>query len=162
MTTYDFNTQLAKGEEAERALDRHFDRWFDITPASAVEQARGIDRWFVSRASGKRLAIEYKTDWRAAETDNAFIEIENKATSMDAYTAPGWAYTTQADRVLYYCPGSGGEKIYVLPTKRIRTALQTWLKRYPRRVVHNRRYDTTGLLVPLAELECIATQVASL
>jgi len=162
MVTYDFQAQKARGTQAENLLDVEFAVWFVIEPASDVDQRRGIDRYFTHRDSGIKLTVEYKTDWRATSSGNAFIELENTAKTADAYTAPGWAYSSQADRIFYYCPGSGGEQVYVLSTKRLRAVLPGWLKRYPRRTVQNRRYETKGLLVPLAELEAIARQVVSL
>lgn len=162
MVVYDFQDQLAKGEAAERTLDTHFAVWFVIEAASDADQARGIDRWFTGRQSGKRMSVEYKTDWRAASTDNAFIELVNTATVEGAYTAPGWAYSSQADRIFYYCPGSGGEQVYLLSPKRLRQVLPKWLTRYKQRTVKNTRYDSTGLLVPLRELDHIALQVVNL
>jgi hypothetical protein len=158
LNAYDFQTQLVKGEGAEARLDAHFAGWFEIHPASYTEQRHGIDRWFLERASRTRLSVEYKTDWRAARTGNAFIE----TVSVDTANKPGWAFTSEADVLLYYCPGNGGEQVYWIPMARIRERLTRWQGRYPQRSIPNRDYQTVGLLVPLFELERAAQQVISL
>lgn len=40
--TFAFQTQLAKGQDAEKVLDRHFTAKFKIQEATDAEQRRGI------------------------------------------------------------------------------------------------------------------------
>lgn len=157
MTAYDFTTQLRKGEAAERRLDEHFSTWFTITPASRDEQRRGIDRWFVGRTTGQRFAVEYKTDWKAARTGNAFVE-----TISVSGVKPGWAFTSQARWLIYYAPGDGGEQVYMVRMEALRERLRRWMGRWPEKVVLNDGYETRGVIVPLAEFERVAFQVTSL
>jgi hypothetical protein len=157
MTTYDFQTQLRKGEAAERLLDQHFAAWFDIEPASRDEQRRGIDRWFTGKRTGQRIAVEMKTDFHAARTGNAFVE----TVSVDG-AKQGWAFTSSAAWLLYYCPGFGGEQVYMVRFQSLRERLTQWVSRWPEKTVQNDGYFTRGVLVPLREFERAAFQVVSL
>lgn len=153
---YDFGERLAAGEKAERVIDECFARWFDIAPVSMTDQRRGIDRQYMRRDNGCVYAIEYKTDWTAGRTGNAFVE----TVSVDTQNKPGWVYTTQADYVLYYVPGD--ELIYVLDVSIMRCHLRRWANQYRAVTVQNQGYCTKGVLVPLREFEEIAKQVVSI
>jgi hypothetical protein len=157
MVAYDFATQLSKGEAAERLLDAHFATWFAITPASADEQRRGMDRWWTGRKTGQRFAVEYKTDYRAAQTGNVFIE----TVSVDG-AKPGWAFTSQARWLIYFTPGFGGEQVYMVVLEDLRTKLREWRERWPEKTVQNQGYTSRGVIVPLREMERVAFQVVSL
>lgn len=156
-TTYDFNTQLVRGQNAEKQLDLHFAEWFDITNATAAEQRRGIDRWYVGKRTGQRIAVEIKADFMAANTGNAFVE----TVSVDGQKA-GWAHTSCADWLLYFCPGFNGDQVYMVKFPLLREVLPRWVKRWPEKTVRNAGYVTKGLLVPLREFERLAFQVVSL
>lgn len=154
---YDFGTQLAKGEAAERLLDAHFAEWFAIAPASADEQRRGIDRWFVGKATGQRFAVEMKTDYRASQTHNAFIE----TVSVDG-KKPGWAFTSQSRWLLYYVPGYGAELVYMVRLNELRERLRRWMHQWPEKTVRNDGYTSRGVIVPLREMERVSFRVVSL
>lgn len=156
--TYDFGDQLDKGKKAERKLDEHFSEWFDIRPATPGEDRRGIDRWFTDRKTGRVFPVQYKTDWRATRSGNAFIE----TVSVDTANIPGWAYTCKAEWLAYYCPGTNGEQAYWVSPETIRRELARWVNRYPARTIPNKGYNTVGVLVPLAEMERIADQVVNI
>jgi len=155
-TTYDFRTQLATGEEAERRLDAWFAHWYAIEPATMDQQRQGIDRIFTRRDTGRAFKVEYKTDSRASATGNAFVE----TVSVDTTGKAGWAYTSQADMLLYYVPVS--EVIYVIQMTSLRRHLPRWQQQYPARRIPNQGYCTHGLLVPLDEFERIAQRVESI
>lgn len=152
MTTYDFQKQMAIGEAGEAALDTHFAHWFDIQTANADEQKHGIDRWFVSHSTGKRVPVEYKTDHRAHQTNHAFVEIDSGAIR-------GWALTSFAHWLIYYVPGSPYDLCYLIRMTALRAQLPRWTRECSQRMVQNKTYQTTGLLVPLREFERIAFQV---
>jgi len=97
--------------------------------------------------------VEYKTDHTAARTGNAFIE----TISVDSEQKAGWAFTSQADVVLYYVPGR--DQVYVLRTTAVRSRLPFWLQACEVRQVPNDGYHTHGLLVPLDELAGCADRV---
>jgi len=153
---FNFKKQLSKGQDKEKYLDAFFSPRFDITEASANEQRRGIDRHFKNKETGARFSVEYKTDWRAAETHNAFIE----TVSVDTQNKAGWAYTCSADKLLYYIPRD--ELVYVISLRKLRERLPKWEKQYRALPVKNDGYNTIGLLVPLRELEAIAESVINL
>ncbi len=151
---YSFPTQLSRGIQGEQVLDAHFRARWDIISASPDEQRRGIDRWFVSRASSpKRVAVEYKADRTAGRTQNAFIE----TVSVDTAGKRGWVYTSAAHILMYYVLGTG--QTYVIPLAALRRALPRWTAQYPQRRVPNEGYHTHGLLVPLAELAGVALAI---
>lgn len=152
---YDFKAQLAKGDVGERFLDAFFAGGYDIRPATPQEQRQGIDRVFTNRQTGQVTRIEYKTDYAAARTHNAFVE----TMSVDTAGKAGWAYTSQADYVLYYVPGDG--LIYVVALETLRQQLGRWCKVYPRRRANNHGYATHGIIVPLAEFELCAKAAIS-
>ena len=152
---YDFDEQKAKGNAGEQFLDRWFGAEYDIRPATRHGQRRGIDRVFSHRQTGRRLAVEYKTDYKAAQTGNAFVE----TVSVDTAGKPGWAHSSKADYLVYYVPGDG--LIYVLALETLRRQLPRWVRQYSLRSAQNEGYATHGVLVPLAEFERYAEAVIS-
>lgn len=150
---YNFDDQLSHGERGEVFLDRYFSRWFRIEPATEEQQRQGFDRIFHHRKSRSAYTVEYKTDTAAARTGNAFIE----TVSVDAAEKAGWAFTSQADMLLYYVPGKN--IVYILKMAAIRARLPFWLQTCEVREVPNNGYHTHGLLVPLEELERCAERV---
>ena len=157
MKVHDFKTSLERGKAGESFLDQHFSTWFDIQPVSLdTEKQQGIDRRFTPKDGSQPFTVEYKTDYRAFETGNAFIE----TLSIDTNGASGWAAKSQADMLAYYLPNGG--LIYWLEMASVRRMLPEWSKRYPIRSAQNATYKTYGLLVPLAEFEQYALQVINL
>lgn len=153
-TAYDFQQQLAIGEQHERRLDEFFSQWdIDIRPATADEQRRGIDRFFTHRPSKAVDAMEYKADDKAGRTGNAFIE----TVSVDVTGKPGWALASQARFLVYLVVEP--EAIYLVSMRRLREALPRWRAAYPEVPAQNDGYRTLGLLVPLHELERVAVMV---
>jgi hypothetical protein len=144
---YKFRDQLDQGKRAEAFLDSYFSRWFGIFPVSLETELRdGYDRIFQRRSDGERLKIEYKADWQAAETGNAFIE----TISVYEERKPGWAHTSQADMLIYFVPPHG--HIHMLRLPLIRMMLPSWKLRYREVPAPNQGYKTYGLLVPLLQL----------
>lgn len=150
---YTFHGQLRAGSRGEQTLDAVFAADWMITPATDAEQRQGVDRHFQHRTHGQRWTVEYKTDYAAGRTHNAFLE----TISVDATNKPGWVYTCQADWVLYFAVGEG---------------LVYWcrpvtLQHYVRHLAHwrrpvsvpNRDYRTWGYCVPLRVLERIAGRI---
>lgn len=154
MTTYQFGKQLTKGEKAESRLDQHFGNWYQIVHTTREQQRQGIDRIFTGRINRERIAVEYKSDWTAAQTRNAFVE----TVSVDTENKPGWALTSHADVLVYYVPPIG--MAYWIPFESLRPMVSTWQATYPVRQIPNCGYNTHGLLVPLKQFEMICTQIA--
>lgn len=143
---FDFERQLHLGADGEHVIREVFGSRFKIQKSVAQEERDGIDFWF--SYGGFDLAIEVKTDFRAARTRNAFIE----TTSVDTDNTPGWAYTSRADFLLYYVPPD--RTVYVMPMREIRRRLPHWRKKYELRRVPNAGYFTEGVIVPLDQFEC--------
>lgn len=158
LAVYDFNTQLTKGEKAELELDAHFRNEFQVHRVSDEQQRNGLDRVFIQHVRGRKKAwlVEYKADWAASKTGNAFVE----TVSIDRDNKPGWAYTSMADYLMYYLPND--LLIYIFTLKKLRAKLAGWLKNYPTRKIPNQGYSTVGVLVPLYEFEQHANEVVSI
>lgn len=150
---YDFSTQLYRGADSERTLDRYFGRWYVVEPVSMELQRLGIDRKFTA-PNGVVWMVEYKADETAARTGNAFIE----TVSVDRAAKMGWAYTSAAQMLVYFVPPT--QAVYVLSVERIKTWLLPRLAEYPEKAIPNRGrgqpYNTIGVCVPLADLDDLA------
>ena len=141
---YTMGQQLAKGEAAEEYLDNHFSNRFEVVPATREQQRLGVDRIFIKSSTGKRYTIEYKTDWTASRTGNAFIE----TVSVDTMNVLGWVYTSQAEWLIYYVPGR--QTIYITRMAALRERVEWWLEIYgPEKAIPNDGYFTRGIPVPL-------------
>lgn len=141
-----FRDQFEQGKRAEAFLDHYFSRWFHIYRVSLDTELRdGYDRIFQRRTDDERLRIEYKADWQAAETGNAFIE----TISVYEERKPGWAHTSRADMLIYYIPPRGA--LHMIPLPAIRFMLPSWKLRYREVPAPNEGYKTYGILVPLLQ-----------
>jgi hypothetical protein len=152
---YAFKEQLTKGEQSEAALDGFFAQWYAIQPVALEQQRQGIDRIFTRLTDGQVYKVEYKCDWTAGKTHNAFVE----TVSVDTTNKPGWAYSSQADYLIYYIPGA--VRVYVIALVDLRACLPAW-RNFPIRRIPNQGYHTVGLLVPLDEFTYIATKILQL
>lgn len=146
---HQFSDRFKRGEAVARDLDEHFAERYSIRKALMKEQRTGIDRVFTD-ADGEVFGVEYKADWRATETGNVFVE----TVSVDTQRVDGWAYTSQADWLVYAFPQ---ERRYVLVRlAELREKLPEWLRIFPRGKARNATYHTHGVLVPLAEFASLA------
>lgn len=144
---YNFKDQLERGKRAEGFLDHYFARWYHVQSVALDTELRcGYDRLFVGKADGETRRVEYKADWTAAETGNAFIE----TISIYEQRKPGWIYTSQADVLVYYIPPKGEIHMLALPV--LRLIFPSWKLRYKEAPAPNEQYKTYGVLVPLAQL----------
>lgn len=153
---YEFKRQLNRGAEGERQLDEAFSRDYVIQEATVAEQRRGIDRIFVGKRDDRRLKVEYKTDFVAHKTGNAFIE----TISVDTAGKRGWAYSSDADYLIYFI--FEDLLVYIMPMTVVRERLALWLQRYRKKTVQNDGYQTHGVIVPLTEFERYSEQVMSI
>lgn len=160
MTAYRFKDSHRSGVRGEQTLDAAFSPRFEIQSATAEQQRQGIDRIYTDRETGESFTVEIKSDWTAVRTGRAFIE----TVSVDRENKPGWAYTSQADILLYFIPPM--LLVYVFRLEKLRLHLPLWERVYPQRSIPNSGkhsdYFTKGLLVPLWELEEICESTVSL
>jgi len=151
---HSFSKSLEAGKFGEERLDKLFGRMFYIEPVTVeVEKEQGIDRVFRPEGAEWALAVEYKTDAKAAKTGNAFIE----TVSVDITGAPGWAKKSKADMLAYYVPGL--RRVYWLKMSEVRRCLPRWQKDYPKRPSWNDGYRSWGHTVPLSIIENVADAV---
>lgn len=146
---YQFDTQLGRGMDGERRLDAFFARLYDITPATKAQQLCGKDRTFTCLYFGKQFTVEYKTDYTAARTGNAFVE----TVSVSTTGKQGWVYTATAEYLVYYIPKR--EVVYVIRFDALRLCLPQWLQTCLQRDIPNRGYYSRGVLVPLVEFDAL-------
>lgn len=150
---HNFKDSLEYGEGVELILDGFFEPWFDITPVTPDQQRLGVDRIFTKLSTGERFSVEYKADRQAHETRNVYIEtVSVRKEGKDEKL--GWAYTSTAQRLLYFIPGSG--IVYILDMIAIRDKLPAWTKKYRTVEADNGDYVGEGILVPVAELDKLA------
>lgn len=146
---YTFSEQFDKGSQGERELDTFFtEQDFEVEVITALEvQKIGIDRVF--RRGGKTWTVEYKTDYAAIITGNAFLEmiVDNRV---------GWVLSTQANYVYYYVPRPVSI-VYVVDSIKLRGELNTLVSRLTWKTIVNVKYSAHGMLYPLDELEKIST-----
>jgi hypothetical protein len=150
--THEFRNDLPRGERGEEVIREYLARrGLDVRSVTLTEQRRGIDLVYsIART------VEVKTDGKAHETGNAAIEL----VSNDRTGKPGWAYTCEADWLAYYIPADG--RVFWLRPDVVRAELDRWQRAHRSFSAPNPGYNTTGVLVPLAEIERIAEQVVTL
>lgn len=153
---YRFEEQLREGQSGEEVLDAFFSGRYDVFPVGEDLQRRGIDRFFEDRATGEVFSVEYKTDFLAHKTGNAFVE----TVSVDSSGKPGWARSSQASFLVYYIPGLS--RAYLFRMDALREKLPDWVFRFPVRSAENQGYRTHGVLVPLEEIGRCAVAVFEL
>lgn len=152
---YDFDRQYAAGKRGEDRIDALLRPRGQLERASLADERRGIDRFFTDDV-GHRYSLEYKTDYVAQRTHNAFLE----TVSVDTAGKAGWVYTCEADFLLYYVPAD--EVLYWLRPEDVRHFVGHLTNRQRLVSVPNRDYHTQGFVVPLRCLERLAVRTDSL
>ena len=149
---HNFQNSKKIGDIGEKLLDAHFMGKFEIEAVEMVDQRKGIDRVFTHKKTGAVCTVEYKTDTRAADTGNVFIEVwSNKQKEKR-----GWAYTSQAQWLYFYMPGI--DEVCVIEMTKLKMLLPEWIEAAYRKVgVANKSgntfYTTEGILVPIGVFE---------
>jgi len=143
--TFQFGVQLDAGKEGERELDDFFREQCGITidTVGLKVDKRGIDRVF-RWPSGKVATVEYKTDFKAAKTRNAFIE----TISVSSTNKPGWALTSEAQVLVYFIPEA--RDIHIFDMYLLKSMVEwTAAQGFRTGRASNNGYYTEGILVPL-------------
>lgn len=147
---HNFESSLKDSFKHDADLDSYFSRWFNIQQVGSDFQRAGIDRIFTCKNTRRRFTVEYKSDSKAAETGNAFVE----SVSVDIDGKDGWALTCLAQYLAYYIPPQ--RTIYLIQVVDLKNALIFWREKYPERKSRNEKYNTLGILVPLQEFATCA------
>jgi hypothetical protein len=150
---HNFDESLETGKKHESDLDTFFRRWFTIDTVPLELDKLGVDRIFTRKKGVERFSVEYKADEQAHETGNAFIEIVSQQYVTDKPDVAGWAYTSVAQRIIYYLPAT--TEIYILDTVALRDKLEDWTSRYTEVKADNETYAGIGLLVPISAIESV-------
>lgn len=167
MAQHQFAKSYAQGKSGERFLDWYFNKFYVITQATRQQEREGFDRIFKSRHAKngfeyiakkpvEAMRVEYKTDYRAAETGNAFIETE----SVNTTGKRGWLYTSQAHLLVYFIPPLF--RIYCCPMKNLAEAALVWQVKYAQSNADNITYLTRGLLIPIDEFAKVSVRTMQL
>jgi len=159
--SYSVTTKIQEGEAAERILDEYFRQRWHVIPVTHELQHRGIDRVLIQRNDfSMRLLVDYKADAKAAQTGNAFIELESR---FSTGVQIGWAESSFADLIIYFLPSD--RQAMIIPTIRLRAVLAEWRQTYQTKLTSSfrestgERWQTLGLIVPLHVVRNIVAQV---
>jgi hypothetical protein len=154
MSPHHFRASLEAGKAAEALLDAHYAKSCSISPAPLAEDRAGVDRYF--ETPGGRVSVQYKCDWKAGETGNAFLEL---LSSVERGTL-GWALTDGADWLVYLLPHA--DRALLLKRKAWAERIGAWAATCRLARVTNDGWHSVGLLVPLAEWEQLASRIDTL
>jgi hypothetical protein len=141
---YTWEPALLKGNKGEQVLDSFFSKYFKIIKP----KTNLIDRIFVSKKA--IFSIEYKTDYKAAETNNLFIE----TVANINLSKLGWVYTSPAQIIVFYIPNTG--LIMAVNTLKLRAKIPKWKSLYTLRECRNQNYNSRGILVPIKTIKSIS------
>lgn len=150
---YGFRRQLTLGQKGELELDGFFRRrGYEIEPVPLSEQLRGIDRVFT--ITGASFNVEYKTDYKAKDTGNVYVETYGEIW-YDNSRAPkkGWGKAGHSDYIVIYAPGAF---LAWVKTKTLHDTVPEWDGKFKSRPCYNSTYNSLGILVPIAEIRAIA------
>jgi hypothetical protein len=138
---YSFKHQLAIGQHFEDKLDKWFikaKKYSAIYQVDLTTQKMGIDRFAIDQ-HGFKHSLEYKTDLKAHQTENLFLETE-----VDG--KPGWIHKCIANHVYIYIPPRG--LLLHFNMGGIRSLLLDHSNQ-PEKVVYNEGFQAKGIIVPL-------------
>lgn len=145
--SYDFAEQLEAGKAGETKLNGLWKnvRIVDVSDDSAWRKL-GIDR-VLKLPDGRKVPVEYKTDFIAHRTGNLIFE----TVSVDTTGAPGWGLSSKAEYLVYLLAET--KVVYLIWLPELRRWVLARIKRFREVVADNGSYRTLSLLVPLCELE---------
>lgn len=156
MKTYNFNQQLNIGKSGEEFVDKFFSNRYDIEEVSLeIELKNGIDRIYTRKTDGKVFNVEIKTDIMAVKTGNMFAEL--LVTHFNGKIVDGWIEKSKADMLLYYLPNKA---IYCFPLEKLKKFVVDNQHRYRVKNCQNKTLYSTGLLIPLKDIEGLSTYYA--
>lgn len=124
-------------------------RGYSLEEAPAELQYYGVDRICCSDVGGLPCyrSLEYKTDYRAAETGNLFIETQIRERNGDL--TPGWLRKTVAQVLVFYLPQT--RRIIFIEAIELRDWIFCFGKdlRQTKWIENKGGYAGKGLLLPL-------------
>lgn len=145
---HDFNTSKVSGDKGEQFLDRFFEqRGNKVEPVTMQEQKQNkVDRRITNIKSGYVALAEYKTDEKAKQTGNVFVETYSNAENGTM----GWIGASIAEWLVTLIPD---ECVLVTRLTKIRQCYATKWFSYQHKSIPNRVggniYHTIGVPVPM-------------
>lgn len=147
---HNFKDSKKVGDMGEQLLDNYFSDKFIIEDVNMDQQRLGWDRVFTHKDSGTRASVEYKTDTRATDTGNIFMEVwSNKEAGKK-----GWAYTSTAQWLYYFMTGS--MSVFIVDVPHLKLYLKVWEKQLKIKQARNKTYTSEGMLVPIEIFKTVA------
>lgn len=153
-----YEDDLRRGEQGEDAVHAFMhDTWgYEIAYVGRAEQRMGWDAIYTNPDTDQRTSVSIKTDERAGDTGNVFIEtVSVHQDGVDV--KPGWAYACKADILLVWLPRQ--RSLLVLVPMRLAEVVDEWRNHHRQVRVRNDGYETLGIPVPIEEVEAIAEKV---
>jgi hypothetical protein len=145
---YNFEEQLELGKRGEEVLDTIFREDYFIQTGDSLQRL-GIDRIFI-REDSMTYTVEYKTDFIAHRTGNAYVEIWTDRDNRK----PGWLLKSKAQILIYYIPGSN--RVVMLDMSVLKRKILKRRKLYKTVTCKNETFTGEGLLVPLTDIDSFA------
>ncbi|MCA9749198.1 MAG: hypothetical protein KC414_08830 [Romboutsia sp.] len=144
----DFTNDLSRGKIGENKLDNFFNSKYYIEAVSIdTEIDCGYDRIFTRKSDGKKLTVEYKTDYMTLQTGNLFLE-EDVFTYTSQNHKPGWIYHSQADIIIYFIEPI----ILVMRREPLLAFFHKYYNDYRTVKTKNDVNEASGLLVPYFDI----------
>ena len=143
--TYDMKTQLQRGKIGEEII-----YWWLYNQDFYIEDVRDgpgyqkEDVDFIIFENGKQAKIEVKTDFYT--TGNIFVELESTLGKTR-----GCLLKTKSDYIFYFFIKEN--KLFVIDTKEFQDYIVENKEGFPKKIVHNKGYDTLGITIPYKVLK---------
>jgi hypothetical protein len=147
--TYDFQAQLNEGEKGFAMFVEFLERDYpkvQVQKAEMREDLAGVDATLVF-PRGEVWKVQVKTDWKAAQTGNVFLE----TISDERRGAQGLLYKGNPTHLVIVIPDE--QMCYIAEMPRVREIFQREWWKLPRRPVENKTWVTLGICVPRNSFE---------
>lgn len=152
---------LARGEAGEDLVHAFMQETYgyEIEYVGRAEQRMDWDAIYTNPTTGNRVSVSIKTDERAGDTGNVFIEtVSVHQNGRDVRL--GWAHECKADVLLIWLPRQ--RSLLVLMPMRLADMVDSWRQTYREVRVPNDGYETLGMPVPIGKVEAIAEKVIAI
>ena len=140
MATYTMQKQLQAGKTGEEII-----YWWLYNQGFYIEDVRNEPGYqkedvdFIIVESGEQAKIEVKTDFYT--TGNIFVELESTLGKNR-----GCLLKTKSDYIFYFF--IKGNKLFIIDTTEFQDYIVENKDRFPKKIVHNKGYDTLGITIP--------------
>lgn len=145
MAIYTMQKQLQAGKTGEEIIYWWlYNQGFYIEDVGDEPGYQKEDVDFIITEQDKRAKIEVKTDFYT--TGNIFVELESTLGKTR-----GCLLKTKSDYIFYFFIKEN--KLFIIDTKEFQDYIVENKDRFPKKVVHNKGYDTLGMTIPYRILQ---------